>query len=219
MLSFTAELTPKNYEQKCLCILVLDTSGSMDGAAIEELNEGLQRFIVETNNDFTTSQRLEVAVITFNDEIEMICPPTLVNELLIPKLKANGSTRMVDAMAIATTEVERRKNYYKETGQPYYRPFVVMITDGQPNPDQNVGALRTMLRNDQADSKYTYYGVGVQGADLELLQSLGNAKMLQDLKFQEFFKWLSASMKTISNSRTGQTISLPSTDDWASLKI
>ena len=37
-------LQAENYEQKCLCVLVLDTSYSMDDGQIEELNNGLKRF-------------------------------------------------------------------------------------------------------------------------------------------------------------------------------
>ena len=36
--------SPDNYEQKCLCLLVLDVSGSMSGDPINELNKGLQEF-------------------------------------------------------------------------------------------------------------------------------------------------------------------------------
>ena len=35
---------PSNFEQKCLCVLVLDVSGSMSGSPINLLNEGLRRF-------------------------------------------------------------------------------------------------------------------------------------------------------------------------------
>ena len=61
---FTAEAA-ENYEQKCLCVLVLDVSGSMYGKPIEELNKGLQEFYNEISSDDTTSQRLEVSLITF----------------------------------------------------------------------------------------------------------------------------------------------------------
>ena len=40
---FSAEAA-ENYEQKCLCVLVLDVSGSMSGEPIQELNKGLQDF-------------------------------------------------------------------------------------------------------------------------------------------------------------------------------
>jgi len=43
---------------------VIDTSGSMSGDPINELNKGLQEFHQEIQNDDTTAQRLEVAIVT-----------------------------------------------------------------------------------------------------------------------------------------------------------
>ena len=54
---FSSEVA-ENYEQKCLCVLVLDVSGSMHGKRIDELNKGLQDFYNEISADETTSQRL-----------------------------------------------------------------------------------------------------------------------------------------------------------------
>ena len=57
--------TPDNYEQKCLCTLVLDTSGSMSGSAIRELNRGLLEFYAAIEEDLIAANRLEVSIITF----------------------------------------------------------------------------------------------------------------------------------------------------------
>ena len=47
---FSAE-SAENFEQKCLCVLVLDVSGSMRGEPIAELNKGLQDFYNEIKED------------------------------------------------------------------------------------------------------------------------------------------------------------------------
>ncbi len=49
---FSAE-TAENYEQKCLCVLLLDVSGSMRGEPINELNKALQEFYNEIKEDET----------------------------------------------------------------------------------------------------------------------------------------------------------------------
>ena len=41
----------KNPEMRCPCILLLDTSGSMSGNKIDQLNEGLRVFERETSPD------------------------------------------------------------------------------------------------------------------------------------------------------------------------
>lgn len=62
---FSAEAA-ENFEQKCLCNFSFSVSGSMSGKPIEELNKGLQDFYNEISSDDTTSQRLEVSLITFS---------------------------------------------------------------------------------------------------------------------------------------------------------
>ena len=50
-----------NPEPRCPCLLLLDTSGSMKGAPIEELNAGIQVFKDELSADPMASKRVEVA--------------------------------------------------------------------------------------------------------------------------------------------------------------
>ena len=80
---FSAEAA-ENFEQKCLCILVLDVSGSMSGKPIEELNKGLQDFYNEISSDDTTSQRLEVSLITFSHVVQTLQEPALVENFTMP---------------------------------------------------------------------------------------------------------------------------------------
>ena len=69
---FAAEAA-QNFEQKCLVVLVLDVSGSMTlENRIDELNKGLQEFYEDISNDETTSQRLEISIITFNHIVKTI---------------------------------------------------------------------------------------------------------------------------------------------------
>src|SRR6516165_12826522 len=42
-LDFQGE-SPKNLEEKSCCVFVLDTSSSMTGTKIQQLNDGIQRF-------------------------------------------------------------------------------------------------------------------------------------------------------------------------------
>ena len=86
---FSAEAA-ENYEQKCLCVLVLDVSGSMRGTPIEELNKGLKDFYEEISSDVTTSQRLEISIITFSNTVITLQEPALVENITMPTLTASG---------------------------------------------------------------------------------------------------------------------------------
>ena len=168
---FSAE-SAENFEQKCLCILVLDVSGSMRGAPINELNNGLQDFYNEIKEDETTSQRLEISIMTFNQSVQTIQEPALVENFTMPKLSAEGSTAMVDAVNEAIDKVDARKKWYKETGQPYYRPWIILMTDGEPDDGQDVNGLAARLKEDMAAKRYVFMSVGIEDANMQTLKTL-----------------------------------------------
>jgi von willebrand factor type A len=206
---FSAEAA-ENYASKCLCVLVLDVSGSMnfkigEKKLIDELNDGLQTFYKEISDDVTTSQQLEVSIITFSDIVKTVVNPALIENITIPHLTAEGTTAMVDAVYEAIEMIDNRKKWYRETGQPYYRPWIVLITDGEPDPGQDVYGLSERIKEDMRNKKYVFMPLGVQGADMDVLTQLSgelNGEKITPLpldgqKFASFFKWLSASMGSV----------------------
>ncbi len=242
---FSAEVA-ENYEQKCLCVLVLDLSGSMneivdnsntvdtgrtifvDGktynvveggiSKLDNLDEGLRSFYQDIESDDTTSQRLELAVITFSDSVNVIQAPSLIANCEMPELVADGDTAMVDAIYEAISLVEARKKWYKETNQPYYRPWIILMTDGEPNEGQDISSLATKIKTDTANKRYEFLPIGVDNANMAVLQSIQGripAMKLKGTKFSSFFKWLSASMGTVVSSGEGKTVNLTAGGtDW-----
>ena len=244
---FSSEVA-ENYEQKCLCVLVLDLSGSMneivddstavatgqtiyvDGknynivtggiSKLDNLVEGLQSFYTDIENDETTSQRLELAVVTFGDSVNVIQSPSLISDIQLPELMADGDTALVDAVDEAIDIVNNRKKWYKSTGQPYYRPWIILITDGEPDDDQNVDKLSERIKQDTQNKRYAFLPIGVEGANMNVLSKIqGDIKpmKLQGTKFSSFFKWLSASMGTIVNAEAGEKVDISQgAEDWMS---
>lgn len=214
---FSAE-SAENFEQKCLCVLVLDVSGSMRGEPIAELNKGLQDFYNEIKNNETTSQRLEVCIMTFNQRVQTVQEPALVDNFTMPTLTATGSTAMVDAVNEAIDKVAARKQWYKETGQPYYRPWIILMTDGEPDEGQDVYGLGPRIKKDIEEKRYIFLPIGIEGANKETLEALQGMPplKLKGLKFMEFFQWLSASMGTIVNHTEGEKVDISPDplDNW-----
>ena len=215
---FSSEVA-ENYEQKCLCVLVLDVSGSMMGSHIQDLNNGLQDFYNEISNDPTTSQRLEVALVTFSHVVSTIQSPALVENFTMPKLAASGSTATVTAVRDAIDLVAARKAWYKTTNQTYYRPWIILMTDGEPDSNQDVDGLAQQIKQDTANKSYMFLPIGVgEGANMSVLSKMqGNIPpmKLKGTKFSSFFKWLSASMGTVVNGSEGQQVNLSAgADNW-----
>lgn len=215
--------SPDNYEQKCLCVLVLDVSGSMAGMAIDELNRGLQAFQAEVQADYVAASRLEVALITFGSDVNTVQEPALITNFRMPHLGPYGSTRLVDAVREGMKTIEMRKAWYKSTGQTYYRPMMVLITDGEPDPDQDMNGLRNEILEAVGARRFTFYALGVEQANMQRLNSICPpnfpAQKLQGLRFSEFFKWLSNSISIISKSREGERVMLPPTNGWSQIEI
>ena len=61
-----------NPEPRCPCVLLLDTSKSMNGDRIAALNKGLQAFRDELIKDPLARQRVEIAVVTFGGTVQVI---------------------------------------------------------------------------------------------------------------------------------------------------
>jgi uncharacterized protein YegL len=216
---------PENYEDRCLCVLALDTSSSMSGAKINELNDGLRALydavVGDPNNplDPVAASRLEVSIVTFDSRVTTVQDPELIKNVQMPVLRASGSTKLVDGVRAAIRKTRERKDYYRSVGLNYYRPYVVLITDGAPDGGQDVDGLAREIREGVENKHFLFWPIGVDSADMEMLGRIASRdtspKMLKGTSFVKFFQWLSASMSTIAKSKQGQVANFPSTDGWA----
>ena len=204
----------ENFEQRCLCLLLLDTSGSMSGGKISEFNSGMQQFQSELAQDRLASKRVEVAVVTFGSGVTEVTPFTEARAFVAPHLVADGWTPMGEAVEHGLELLRRRKDGLRADGIPMYRPWVFLITDGAPTDAWD--EARRQVEEGELSSSFAFFCVGVQGADQAMLGDLSVRAplMLKGLAFRELFLWLSASMKSVSQSQPGDKVPLPSPAGW-----
>ncbi|MCC5631433.1 VWA domain-containing protein [Nostoc sphaeroides CHAB 2801] len=202
----------ENPENRCPVILLLDTSGSMSGQPIQELNRGLAAFKQDVLKDSQASLSVEVAIITFGPIVKLTQDFVTIDQFTPPTLEVDGRTPMGAAIEYALDFLENRKQTYKDNGILYYRPWVFLITDGAPNDSWESAAQR--LRQAEAQSRLSFFAVGVKGADMNILKQISPPQRppvrLDGLDFREMFVWLSASMKRVSSGKVGQAVALPS---------
>ena len=195
----------------CLC---LDTSGSMEGQPIEELNEGVHLFYEAIKEDETALYSAEISIVTFGGNAECIKDfSSLEIQPEAPKLSAYGMTPMGEAVNMALDLLEKRKEEYKDKGVDYYQPWLVLMTDGEPNGDaEELSKAINRTANLVNQKKLTVFPIGIgKGADMEVLAKFSPKRSplkLQGLKFKEFFAWLSKSVSKTSQSPPGETIKL-----------
>jgi uncharacterized protein YegL len=205
-----------NPDPRCPLVLALDVSGSMTGAPIAALNEGLQLLKSEIMADPVAPRRVEVAIVAFGDRVETVHEFVTVAEWEPPTLVASGTTPMGEALNRSLDLIDQRKQSYRANAIQYYRPWIFMITDGQPTDPWEYAAER--LKAEERREGTTFFAVGVEGADLAMLSQLSVRPplALKGLAFRELFRWLSASQRRVSTSRVGEQVALPPID-WTAV--
>ena len=114
--------------------LCLDTSGSMMGDKIRELVEGVNLFYDAIDEDDDAHDAAEVSIVEFNSSVSLIQDFASIERLNpIDAINATGGTALGEGVNLALDTLERRKTVYSGAGVLYYQPWLVLMTDGQPN--------------------------------------------------------------------------------------
>jgi len=183
----------------------------MAGAKIDGLNEGLRILKEELMKDELASRRVELAVVTFGDDgVSIVQDFITAAGFNPPLLHSNGSTPMGRAIEEGLELLRLRKGSYRANGVAYYRPWIFLITDGQPTDSTAVAAAR--IQAEEAANGIAFFAVGVEGANIQSLAQLSVIRppvRLRGLSFRELFQWLSASQRQVSSSRVGEQVLLP----------
>ena len=219
----------------CLC---LDTSGSMnkvvrgdieetgetiysDGkswsvvsggvSAIDDLNEGINQFFETIKDDEVARYSAEICVITFGgEEAEVVSDFATVDQQKKSfAFTASGATYMGEAVNLALDCLEKRKQEYKSKGIDYFQPWLVLMTDGEPNSsprelNEAISRSKKMVNN----RKLTIFPIGVgPDANMSIIGEFSpkvTPKRLDETKYKEFFEWLSQSVVALSQSMPGE---------------
>lgn len=202
----------ENPENRCPSVLILDISGSMQGEPIKQLQDGIAIYRDSLAADSLAQKRVDVAIVTFGGTVEVVQSFTNALNFTTPTLAAHGDTPMGEAIVTALKMLEDRKTEYKNGAIQYYRPWVFLITDGGPTDvDTNYWTDAKNLIKSGEGKKFSFFAVGVEGANMDRLSELSPARSplkLQGLEFRKLFEWLSGSQKDVSKSNPGDKVAL-----------
>jgi len=186
----------------------------MNGAPINELNAAITAFKDDLLADSLAAKRVEIATVTFGP-VQIQSTFQTVPTFCPPMFAASGDTPMGAAIMQGLELLKQRKDEYRANGISFYRPWVILITDGAPTDAWEHAA--SLIREGEAARSFAFFALGVQRADMNILKKISSAReplKIQGLKFKEFFMWLSNSMKSVSRSTPGTTVSIAPPTGW-----
>ncbi len=207
----------------CLC---LDTSASMNGAPIKALNEGVNLFYETLRKDLVASGVAEVTVVTFGaNGVRMHADfEGLQRVTTVPQFSTGGNAPMGEAINLSLDKLHQRRCEYRQNGVEYYKPWLVLMTDGDNNGSSREFERARQRVADMCNSNCLDFlpiavGNKVNMAKLNSISSKHRTMKLKGICFREFFAWLSRSVSSVSCSMPGQERPLHTfaVESWSTL--
>ena len=212
-----------NSETRAPIIVCVDCSYSMrQHHRLEEVMKGLDGFCRDMARDRIACQSVELCIISFGGTMARVERDfTAPDRIQLPQLTAAGETPLADAVMTALEILERRKELYRDNGNSFYRPWLILIGDGDETRSSKELSQAAALLKQESDAKHLSVlciTVGDEDrmscASLMKLSPDGKVQYLRDLKFREFFSWLSRSIQKTSQSMSGEEVHYEPTTTW-----
>jgi uncharacterized protein YegL len=201
-------------DPRCLFPILVDTSGSMTGKPIAEVNAGLQLLKTNLIADSLAASRVELALLSFSDSVTVdvdFCSPDNFNP---PTLAASGGTNLGAAVIKCLDILNARTAELRTAGASFYRPWFLLLTDAKSGDD--IAEAARLVKEAESKRRLSFFPVGVLGADMEELSklSLRPPRQLEGMNFIEMFDWFSVNLASVAVSTPGEQV--PLTDPtWA----
>jgi len=200
------DLFLESAQKRIPCVILLDTSSSMEGDPISALSKSLPRAKSAIENDNMAKLAVELAVITFgNGGVKCVQDWTDVSNFHPPVLSAGGTTPLGDALNLAMDMIDTRKAYYRQKGASYYQPWLWILTDGAPDKDAAWKTGSKRVKTAVENRKLAAWALTTD-VHQESLDSMGEAVstnhilLLEQMNFEAAFEWLSKSLVRVSKT-------------------
>lgn len=192
-------------------IFLIDTSGSMQGLGIQQVNVNLKEYIDEMKNDPETKESVQITIVTFDSSARVIIDFEPVTTVVTPTLVTGGSTDLARGIRKVMEVVQAKADFIK---QKCRKPLLVFMSDGNPDSSCNWSAELDQMNADYIMKRAIRVALGA-GSDINddtLSKFILNKELDRSVKIasveklSEFFKYLRTITKEMS---VGKPLSTP----------
>ena len=202
--------------QRILCAVVLDVSAStFASGALAAIIAALPQFRDSVLKDSLLTRKLSWAIVAFSDTTQVLFPYGPVTEWEVPQTLEHGNGTAMATAIIETIHLQAEHvEYLGEQGIPVQHKSIFLVTDAYANnePPERLDEAAELIA-EMEQHEFSFFGIGVEGADMNILRRLTPRRTplrLADVNdFAKFFAWLNASLRTVSVSQPGERIKLP----------
>ena len=185
--------------------LLLDTSGSMHGEAIEAVKNGMQLLVSTLRQDPYALETAYLSIISFANTARQLVPLTELAAFQVPDIQASGTTQLGEALSLLADRIEQEVRKTTADTKGDWKPLIFMMTDGAPTDDWTKGLQRLK----QVKTGVIVACAAGHGSDLAVLKQITEVVVelstADTAAIKAFFKWVSASISTGSQKvDTGQ---------------
>lgn len=178
--------------------LLVDTSGSMHGEAIEAVRNGLQVLVSTLRQDPYALETAYLSVITFNSTAQQLTPLTELMNFQVPNIDASGTTAMGEALSLLANCINREVVKGSAEVKGDWKPVVFLLSDGSPTDDlsKGIAAMKSIKTG-----TFVACAAGAS-ADTTTLKQITDTVVSLDTadanSIKAYFKWVSASISVSS---------------------
>ena len=176
----------------------------MVGEPIEQVQNGMRTIIQELRSDPYALETVFVSVIAFAGKAKSLSPLTELYKFYPPTFPIGGGTSLGEAMNFLMDDLDKsiQKTTMEIKGD--WKPIIFLFTDGTPT-DNPTAAFNRWNQSYRRHSNLIAISIG-DNVDTGMLSQISDnvlrLNQTDSHSFQQFFKWVTASIKTSSISVT-----------------
>ena len=181
---------------------LIDVSESMVGEQIEMVQNGISEIIKELKTDPTALETVWISIIVFAGQAKTVVPLQDIISFYPPKIPIGSGTSLSNGLGHLMHELRKNEVKTTPTQKGDWKPIGFLFTDGVPT-DNADNAIKEWQTNWGTSANFVAVSLG-DSCDFNLLSSItANLLKLENTDaqgYKDFFKWVTASIKTSSQS-------------------